>query len=339
MSAPASPTVESAPAAVTTTAQPAAVQRSLVDDKDNSGTLSSREARDFLKNKRAERTKLKLRLASDDGETVTHSDEPADAPEAVTPEQGADDGSSETDKPPEVEPTWAQKLRTDLSKKTERVAELEKAHAAREQKFSEAHRAVTHRIEDMAADVKAEQAYSTMLEEAIASAGMVVPADWKRAALAERKAERLERHLARGQTQQRSQGHEKSAEAAREQVAALGKQIPEIAAGVSGKDPEVQAWLRERFAIDDKGRPVGLGMKNLDKDALAFAKALRWDRHSRAKAAAKGKATPKPGESERPTSTTLTGSNGNAGARRAPMVPKNEKETIAWLAARRAARK
>lgn len=329
-----------AAAAPATTAQPAAVARASVDEKTSSDTLSSREARDFLKQRRAERTKLRLARVED--EPAQTSVEPEAKAETVTPDNAGEvDGSAETneDKPPEQEPTWAQKLRTDLSKKTERVAELEKQHQAREAKFAEAHRAVQHRIEDQQADIKAEQAYSAMLEKAIADAGFVVPADWKRAMLAERKAERLERHLARGQTAQRAVGHEKSAVAATEQIQALGQKIPEIAAALAGKDAEARAWLAKRFAMGDDGKASGLGLKNLEEDALAFAKALRWDRHSKAQAQKRPAQAARPGEGERPTSTTLNGSTSNAGGKRMPLVPQTQKESEAWLAARRAARK
>jgi hypothetical protein len=310
------------------------VQRATPDTKSSDDTLSSREARDFLKSRRAERQKLRL-VPTDDTTSDAPTLETEVAPPSLEDGVGAEEASDE--KPPEVEPTWAQKLRTDLSKKTERLATLEKQHAAREQKFAEASRAVHHQVEDMQADIKAEQGYSEMLEQAIAAAGFAVPADWKRAALAERKAERLERHLARGQKAQASQGHEKSAEAARAQLGELGKSIPEIAAGLAGKDPEVKAWLLKRFAMAD-GKPTGLGMKNLEEDALAFAKALRWDRHSKAQAS-KRAAQPRPDESQRPSSTTLNGSTSNAGTKRAPTIPQNEKDSAAWLAARRASRK
>ena len=295
--------------------------------------MSTSEAVKFLAKRKADRA-LKL-VPRDD-----NSDEPApDALDDVPPDAGEGDAGSEgEDKPPETEPTWAQRLRADLGKKTARVAELEKRHTDQEARFEQAHRTVQWKIEDVQADIEAERGYSKMLEAAIDKLGYDVPADWKRALHAERERDGLKRQLARGQSEQAKQGHAKSADAARAQLGELGKKIPEIGAGFAGKDPQAKAWLQERFALDDNGKPIGLGMKNIERDAIAFAKALRWDRHSSAQG---GKRTsqPPPGAGQRPASTTLRGGGPGAGGKRTATIPKNEAESTAWLAARRAARK
>jgi len=327
----------SAPTSTPAAAQPSAVARAVVDENKGDNTLSTREAANFLKQKRAERLKLvpKDEPQADDADAEINPEVNAEAAEIAEDV----DADADSEKPPAVEPTWAQKLRTDLGKKTERVQVLEKQHAEREAKFEEAHRAVSSRMEDLSADVAAEQTYSKMLEQAIDSAGFAVPSDWKRAVAAERRTAALERQLARGQTAARQVDHSKVATQAVEQLTGLRKQIPELDGGFTGKDPEAKAWLQERFALDENGKPAGLGMKNLERDAIAFAKALRWDRHSKAQSTKRAPSTPPPSESNRPSSTTLSGGGAGAGGKRSAMVPQNEKDSLQWFAARRAARK
>lgn len=240
-------------------------------------------------------------------------------------ETETDETATEDEEPPdEQKPTWAQKLRGDLAKKTERLAQLEQRHAEREQRFEQAARHVEHRIEDVTDDLKAEQRYSAALEAAIAKSGFTVPADWKRAFQAEHKATKLERQLSRGQRVEQSKTIEVKAQEARDQVTALAKQFPELD---WQKSPEGKAWLAERFS---KG---GKGMANLERDALMFVKALRYDRSQKAQAN-----TPQQTQRQPKPAPTLAGQRANVGRKTTAAVPQNEKESAAWLAARKAAR-
>ena len=254
-------------------------------------------------------------------------DETADDATDVDPnaETETDDGTDEEQEPPdEAKPTWAQRLKDEMAKKTERLANLEKQHAEREQRFEQAARQVEHRIEDVGDDLKAEQRYSAALEQAIAKAGLVVPADWKRAFLAEHKATKLERQLQRGQHVEQSKTVEAKANEAKDKVAALAKQFPELD---WQKSPEGKAWLAARF---QKG---GKGMTDLDADALVFVKALRYDRSQRAQ-----ERTPQQTQRAPKPAPTLAGQRSNVGRKTTAAVPQNEKESAAWLAQRKAAR-
>lgn len=240
-------------------------------------------------------------------------------------ETETDETATEDEEPPdEQKPTWAQKLRADLSKKTERLAVLEKQHQEREQRFEQAARHVEHRIEDVTDDLKAEQRYSAALEAAIAKSGFTVPADWKRAFQAEHKATKLERQLSRGQRVEQGKTVEAKAAEARDKVSALAKQFPELDWNTS---PEGKAWLAQRFSRGGKG------MADLDADALVFVKALRYDRSQKnaARTPQQTQRAPKP-------APTLAGQRANAGKRTTAAIPQNEKESAAWLAARKAAR-
>lgn len=255
--------------------------------------------------------------------------EPVDGDDQTDVDAGAetetDEAAAEDVEPPDEEkPTWAQKLRGDLAKKTERLAVLEKQHVEREQRFAQAARKVEHRVEDVGDDLKAERGYSAALEAAIAKAGLVVPGDWKRAYLAEHKASKLERALSRGQHVEQSKTVEVKAQEARDQVTALGKQFPELDFKTS---PEGKAWLAERFS---KG---GKGMRDLQRDALMFVKALRYDRSQRAQAN-----TPQQTQRAPKPAPTMAGNKANAGRKTTAAIPQTEKESAAWLAARKAAR-
>lgn len=240
-------------------------------------------------------------------------------------ETETDPNATEDEEPPdEAKPTWAQKLKTDLAKKTERLTTLEKQHAEREQRFAQAARQVEHRIEDVGDDLKAEQKYSAALEQAIAKAGFTVPADWKRAFQAEHKATKLERQLARGQHVEQSKGVEAAAAQARDKVQALAKQFPELD---WSKSPEGKAWLTARFQKGAKG------MTDLEQDALMFVKALRYDRSQRRTAN-----TPQQTQRAPKPVPTLAGNKANTGKKTTAAIPQNEKESAAWLAARKAAR-
>ncbi len=331
-------TSTSAAPAPQATAQPAAVARADVSESQDAVKL----LREIRAKRGGDKNKLKLvpkqepdaEAADEQPTSEASASEAASSPETA---EGADAEGAD-DKPPEKEPTWAQKLRADLTKKTEQVKQLEQRDREREAKFNEAAQRVQWQIEDVQADVKAEQAYSQMLEQAIESAGFSVPADWKRAALAERKASALERQLQRGQTAQQKQGHEKAGERAVQSLHSLGERIPEVKAALSNADPEMRAWLAERFGVDEQGKPTGLGMKNLERDAANHAKALRYERTTRAQAK-KTTAQVKPAEGARPQSTTLAGQGSGAGQKRLPAVPRDQNESMAFLAARRAARK
>ncbi len=276
-----------------------------------------------LKDIRAERAKRTSTVPKADDEApeapALEADEPTQPDLETTETETADE-----EPPVDKQPTWAQKLRTDLGKKTERVQHLERQHAEREQRFAEAHTAVQHKIEDATADLDAERAYSTALEQSLAKQGFRVPADWKRAFAAEHRAKTLERQLARGSAVENARGSVQAGEAAKNEVRALGKKFPEMD---FAKDADGKAWLAARFGEGGKG------LKDLEADALTFVKALRYDRSQ--------KATKRPAQSEqqpRPSSTTLAGSTANAGQKRTAHVPQNEKESIAFLAARKAAR-
>jgi hypothetical protein len=324
----------SAPA---TTAQPAAVQRADIAQKDrDEGPLSKAEAVKFMAERRKEReAKNSLRLvpADDDDGAPLESDEanPADQVEATE----ANDGEPE----PEKVPTWAQKLKTEHAKATETVQKLEAQRATDNAKYEAAHLAVMHAHEDLMADIKDEQAYSNMLEQAIAKAGLALPPNWKEKLIADRQVASLKRQLARGgHTQEQkatAEMHAKAQTTAATTLDSLRKKLPELD---WEKVPEAKAWLSARFALDDNGKPVNPGaMKTIEADAVAFAKALRWDRSQKANEG-KRTAQPKPNEQARPSSTTLNGAAQGAGAKRVPNVPKNEKESLAWLQSRRAAR-
>lgn len=311
------------------------------------GVLSKKDAADFLAKRRAEREKaaaaennLRLVPAHED----TTSDESAPEDTAATPQatEGADSEGNEQaeEAEPEQVPTWAQKLKAEHAQATEKVQALEKRHAERDAQFAEAHQRVKYALDDVNADLKAEQSYSAALEKAIAAAGLAIPADWKARIAAERERDRLKMQLERGQSTTKSFEKQQAEKRAGEQVqtvlADLAKKIPEFDLA---KNPETKAWLQARFALDDNGKPVNPGaFKTLEADAIAFAKALRWDRTQKANAGKKP-LQPKPNESQRPSSTTLSGKGGGTSAARAPAVPKNEKESLAWLQARKATRK
>jgi hypothetical protein len=339
------PTETAAPAASTTTAAPAKAAptpaltpKADKPDSEKSGLAVLREIRSARRAPKTDKAKAQPQEADNameidpallegaqpgDGDDVDADDTTDVDPNAETE---TDDGETDDDvePPDEQKPTWAQKLRADIAKKTERLAVLERQHAEREQRFEQAARHVEHRIEDVTDDLKAEQRYSAALEAAIAKSGFNVPADWKRAFQAEHKANKLERQLSRGKSVEQSKTVEVKAAEARDKVTTLAKQFPELDWKTS---PEGKAWLASRFAQGGKG------MRDLEQDALIFVKALRYDRSQKnaARTPQQTQRAPKP-------APTLAGQRANVGRKTTAAIPSNEKESAAWLAARKAAR-
>lgn len=345
-------TVAAPPAAApaSSAAKPEAVARVAPkpDFLDPDHVPKHKDAVDFLKARRAER----LRLASSNGERVDQtSDEPAsDATPEDPPVDG--EGSSETegddleDQEPEKMPTWAQKLRADLSEKTHTLHKLEQERTQRDQVFAQAHQQVKHALEDKGDENQHLASLVDSLRSVISRTfmktadGRFVPAtisddSWS-AIQSAREVEKLKRQLGRGQGAVQAQTHEKAGQEAVGQLEALRKEIPELD---WEKNPEAKAWLQARFALDEQRRPMGAGMRNIKVDAIAFAKALRWDRQQMAQQKERQHTQPKPADGRRPSSSTLPGSGGGTVTKTTPQVPRNEKESLAWLAARRAARK
>lgn len=340
-SAPATP----APAA-STSAQPAAVARTTpaAAPKADATDLNRNDAVKFL----AERRKLRLVDESDKpaiDDDVTNVDPTADTSD------DADKTETETDEAedPAAQATWAQKLRKDLADKTERIKAIEDEQAQRESTWTEAVQQAKHAREDLADEAAFHQSYATALEAVIEEAANRLRAAGllgkdqplldplsKQLFMKGRDEAKLKRQLERAQHGTKAQQTEKVGAKAVETLNDLRKRIPELD---WEKVPEAKQWLAQRFAKDEQGRPTGLGMKNLEADAMAFAKALRWDRSQKQTTQRNTQQTQRPGEEQRPSSTTMAGASQGGSVKPTPKEPQNAKESLAWIQSRKAARK
>ncbi len=330
-------TTSTAPA-ISTSAQPAAVARAPAPST-STEPGSRAESVKFLAERR------QLRLAASDGDTVSNDAESGDPSIDPAVEQQADsEETPEQEEPPETgkEPTWAQKLREDLSAKTERLKDVETKQTQREGQWGEAVQKATWAREDVADEAAFATSYAQALEQVIEQAADrmrragLLGADMplldplsKRLFFKGREEAQLKRQLERAQSHTKNQHTERAGVEAQGKLQALRKQLPELD---WEKVPEARAWLAARFAKD------GLGMRGIDQDAVAFAKALRWDRSQR-NAPARSTGAPRPSENARPSSSTMTGTSSGGGEKRTPAVPETAKESLKWLAARKAARK
>lgn len=272
-------------------------------------------ARAEMRARKSEQRKLKL--AASDGERV---DDNADAmPDNEEPATGAEgdehqaDAEQTEDAAEEKEPTWAQKLRDDLEKKTSKLAEVEKTTAEREAKWSQAVQATTHKLEDMADDVTHYKGLFEQTLELLKQVGHPIDEVSLQLVNEQREKKRLERMLKRGESTKTEQ---QKGELVTQHKTAIEGAFRGLSQKFAELDPKKNKDARE-FIEAELARYQQAGRFD---DGLE-ARARRWVLGWRAENAARmQKSTTKPQKpAQRPDSTTMAGT-ANSG-RTAPGKP------------------
>jgi hypothetical protein len=344
--APSAATSSPAPAA---TAEPSAVARATPQAKAQKATKAKAEdlettadAARFLAERR------KLRLAARGGESVEgdESDTPAEEP-SLSADPAAQDAQADAqaeDEGPEGDaaPTWAQRLREDLAKKTERVQALEKDYAEREARFGEAvekTRAEVERVKIEIDDAKDEaaywQSYAQQVEGLLTEIGHTIDPISKIAIERERELAKMKRQMERQQKTQSARGsEERRAQLAADltqRFEAIRQKHPEVD---WQKNPEAREFVSELLSgelYDGQGR---FAEERVARAVDRFVASVRWKLAQKSTDATKAQ----PKTAERPSSSTLSASRGASGNRTRPELPATPEDSVRWLQNRRLAR-
>lgn len=317
-------------------AEPSAVARATPETNAKPNRLP---ADPFAAAKQEMRSKVKdrkMRLVDDrDTAKPIHGDVATDEP--ATPDGDnatADDTTDDAQDATEKEPTWAQKLREDLSKKTAEVEQAKQADAKREQQWARAVQSAKNHVEDITGERDHYKGLFEQAKEYLVANGMMDPmsVDLVSEQYERRKLERL---LARGTSAQTEEGKASLVRQHTESIGAglnpLMQKYPELN---PKKNPEAIEFLEMALA---KYRTTGKFDDNLEDRARRWVAGWRASRTQ--EPAAQKPAAPKP---RAPESTTLAGvANSGRPAKStvkglAPALTK--KQLIDEVNARRAAR-